>query len=133
LSNARLAEHGNDERVDHRSLEAQGIDREPTIHLGPAVSSMERRGIRTDVGYRLQEEASARLERAAELASLENEGREVEQSVLSLNLGISAALAARDAEEAARAGETLEQEASTGAQCRARADEGQVQEAHAGR
>lgn len=37
-------------RVDHRSLEEQGIKRPPTIHEGPAVRAMEARGIATDKG-----------------------------------------------------------------------------------
>jgi ATP-dependent exoDNAse (exonuclease V) alpha subunit len=41
---------GLEVRVDHRSLEAQGIDREPEPKLGPTVSAMERRGIDTDRG-----------------------------------------------------------------------------------
>lgn len=32
--NKRLQERGIDERIDHRTLEAQGLDREPTIHVG---------------------------------------------------------------------------------------------------
>lgn len=30
--------------------EAQGIDKIPTVHMGPAVTAMERRGIQTDIG-----------------------------------------------------------------------------------
>ena len=37
-------------RVDHRTLEAQGIERVPQIHLGPNVVQLEKRGIRTDRG-----------------------------------------------------------------------------------
>lgn len=33
--------------IDHRSLKAQGIDRDPTSHLGPAATALERRGIET--------------------------------------------------------------------------------------
>lgn len=54
LQNSHLAKHGHAERVDHRSLEAQGIDREPTRHKGPAVTEMERRGIQTEVSQRLE-------------------------------------------------------------------------------
>ena len=39
---------GASARVDHRSLDAQGIDRLPGIHLGPAVIEMQRRGIATE-------------------------------------------------------------------------------------
>ena len=44
LTNAALERAGHAERVDHRSLEAQGIDREPTVHLGPSATAIERRG-----------------------------------------------------------------------------------------
>lgn len=57
--NTALERHGHAERVDHRSLEAQGIEREPTVHKGPAVTAMERRGIQTEVSQRL---AAARRE-----------------------------------------------------------------------
>jgi hypothetical protein len=43
-TNAALERAGHAERVDHRSLEAQGIDREPTVHLGPSATAIERRG-----------------------------------------------------------------------------------------
>ena len=99
FANTKLKELKLDARIDHRTLEAQGIEREPTVHLGPAVTSLERRGIRTQVGFRLQAEATARLERAAELAAVQRESREVEQSILSLDTSISAALAARDAKK----------------------------------
>lgn len=36
VQNEHLAKHGHSVRVDHRSYEEQGIDREPEIHLGPA-------------------------------------------------------------------------------------------------
>ena len=38
------------ERIDHRTLKAQGIDREPTTHRGVAVEQMERKGIDTKIG-----------------------------------------------------------------------------------
>ena len=50
LQNARLREAGAETRVDHRSLEAQEIDREATIHLGPAATALERRGVPTRRG-----------------------------------------------------------------------------------
>lgn len=37
-------------RIDHRSLQAQGINREPTIHEGSAAHQMDRRGLRSDRG-----------------------------------------------------------------------------------
>lgn len=37
------------DRVDHRSLKDQGIDREPTVHMGRA-AQLEKRGIKTERG-----------------------------------------------------------------------------------
>jgi hypothetical protein len=36
LQNAALAKYGHEARVDHRTLKAQGIDRQPERHLGQA-------------------------------------------------------------------------------------------------
>ncbi len=49
-ANRELERAGFDERIDHRTLEAQGIDREPGVHLGPDVQQMGSRGIRTERG-----------------------------------------------------------------------------------
>jgi hypothetical protein len=45
VCNEMLREKGFDERIDHRTLKAQGIDREPTIHVGVKSKAMERKGI----------------------------------------------------------------------------------------
>ncbi len=50
IINEHLAAAHADIRVDHRSFEERGIDREPTTHLGPAASEMERRGEQTERG-----------------------------------------------------------------------------------
>jgi hypothetical protein len=43
-SNDALAKYGHkDVKIDHRTLKAQGIDREPQYHLGPAAAAMERK------------------------------------------------------------------------------------------
>lgn len=41
---------GLDVAVDHRSLAAQGIDREPTVHLGSMAADMERNGKPSRIG-----------------------------------------------------------------------------------
>ncbi len=46
--NARLAELDIDARIDHRSLEAQGIDLEPQDKIGPAASRMGERGLESE-------------------------------------------------------------------------------------
>lgn len=43
LANTALDRAGHQARVDHRSLEAQGIERLPTVHMGPNAVQMERR------------------------------------------------------------------------------------------
>ena len=57
--NQRLAELDIDARVDHRSLEAQGIHLEPQDKIGPAASRMDGRGLEAerieehrDIAYR---------------------------------------------------------------------------------
>jgi hypothetical protein len=100
LTNEYLKEHGIEARIDHRSLEAQGIEREPQSHLGPAVSSMERRGIETEVGKRLDAEALAaaqqRLEKAGRLGKLERESLEVQRSIFDLSGDLDGAKRERD-------------------------------------
>jgi ATP-dependent exoDNAse (exonuclease V) alpha subunit len=100
LTNEYLQAQGIEARIDHRSLEAQGIEREPQSHLGPAVSSMERRGIETEVGKRLDAEALAaaqqRLEKAASLGKLERESVEVQRSIVDLSGDLEGAKRERD-------------------------------------
>jgi hypothetical protein len=100
LANEKLLEHGHEIRIDHRSLEAQGIEREPTTHLGPAVSGMERRGIETEVGKRLDaqalEAAQQRLEKAAELGKVERESRELTASIIDVSGNLEGAKRERD-------------------------------------
>lgn len=77
IQNRYLERHGHEARVDRRTLEAQGIDREPTTHLGPRARAIERhRGIETERGnvYRdsfIGAREAARLKR--ELAHIEKQ------------------------------------------------------------
>ena len=50
LQNRDFEKRGLDVRVSHESYAAQGIDQEPTKHLGPSVIALESQGIRTDRG-----------------------------------------------------------------------------------
>ena len=47
MVNAEFERKGIAARIDHRSYEAQGIEQIPTVHEGPLVQKMEKRGIRT--------------------------------------------------------------------------------------
>lgn len=51
-ANRALECAGHEARIDHRSLEAQGIERLPGIHIGPEALAMERRGIQSERGTR---------------------------------------------------------------------------------
>ena len=50
IQNEYLARNNREERVDLRSYERQGIDKLPTVHMGPSVTAMERRGVATNIG-----------------------------------------------------------------------------------
>jgi MobA/MobL family len=50
IQNAALERAGVAARVDHRSLEAQGLDAEPTTHVGVAATALERKGEPTERG-----------------------------------------------------------------------------------
>ena len=50
VQNKYLELAGSPERVDMRSYARQGIDVIPTVHMGAAVSAMERKGIETNIG-----------------------------------------------------------------------------------
>lgn len=52
IGNRTLEAAGLDIRIDCRSYADQGVDREPTVHLGPVASGMERNGEATDLGDR---------------------------------------------------------------------------------
>ena len=49
-ANLALERAGHEQRIDHRSYEAQGIDKIATVHLGPIAHAMEKRGVHTDRG-----------------------------------------------------------------------------------
>ncbi|WP_280120291.1 MobQ family relaxase [Sangeribacter muris] len=98
--NRTLERAGHEARVSHKSLEAQGINREPTSHLGPVATAMERRGIQTERGNlnrakTVQEQQAERKE----LASLERQQQ-----------GIHAARQRFHMEKAARAAAKAEAE-----------------------
>ena len=90
IQNAAYIREGLDLRADHRSYEAQGLDKGATVHLGPSASAIERRGERSElgdknreiladnatrdalkgerevIGLEIRDEAAARAERQAE-------------------------------------------------------------------
>jgi MobA/MobL family protein len=75
LTNATLERHGRDERVDHRSYERQGIDREPGEHFGPGAAHAVARG-----------HAHDRLEAAAAIANHQDALRAIEDEIARLEV-----------------------------------------------
>jgi ATP-dependent exoDNAse (exonuclease V) alpha subunit len=69
VTNEALREAHVEARVDHRTLEAQGIDREPYPNIPRAAFELERHGYRSFVADRVrqqyQERVEARMERSA--------------------------------------------------------------------
>ncbi len=107
LQNERLRQVGIAARVDHRRLEAQGIDRGPTRHLGPAASGYERRtGEPSRKRLDFEAEAAERLARAQAAGDLERASRQIDRSILDLSGDLEAAKAERlqAEQERARAG-----------------------------
>jgi ATP-dependent exoDNAse (exonuclease V) alpha subunit len=72
-------------RVDHRTLEVQGIDREPRPQIPRAAFEMERHGYRSVVADRMREEYQARLlvraGRGANQIALDSEPNELEPAI----------------------------------------------------
>jgi hypothetical protein len=81
VQNQALERAGIDVRVDHRSLEAQGIEREPGKHRGPAVSGIEARREVSEVSMRRELERS---ERAQARAAVEVQVRVVTREEMAL-------------------------------------------------
>ncbi len=75
VTNEALRSAHSSARVDHRTLEAQGIDREPQPSIPRAAFEMERRGYRSVVAERMRADYEARvqlrLDRAAAQRPLE--------------------------------------------------------------
>lgn len=76
--NRHLERHGFEPNLDRRTLEAQGIDREPTQHKGADVCAMERRGIETDRGNQAQQIEA----RNSELEALKLEAAKIAREII---------------------------------------------------
>ena len=82
-ANRALEREGRRERIDARSLAAQGVDRAATIHLGPTATAIERAGRPSQRGEQSRAQAAAVSAEAAESLRLRAEaaqlGAEVKQ------------------------------------------------------
>jgi len=96
LQNEHLQAAGIAARVDHRTLEAQGIDREPTKHLGPTATAIERK---TGQPSRKRQDWEAavieRLMAAKAAGELERRRKSAERSIINLTGDIEQAKALR--------------------------------------
>jgi ATP-dependent exoDNAse (exonuclease V) alpha subunit len=92
VQNQHLREAGHAERVDHRTLEAQGIDRVPTVHLGPSATNYERRtGKPSHRREELDQEISERLRSARNQGQLERQSSQLEHSIIDTSGDLAAA------------------------------------------
>ena len=91
-ANQALEAAGRPERIDHRSYERQGVDIIPSVHMGPAASQMERRGIQTVKGNinreiaadnKLLKEIKARITRLYNWSKEQANQTESNESILS--------------------------------------------------
>jgi len=90
-----LEVRGRDERVDHRSYQRQGIDREPGEHYGPAAAHMLSRGL----DHERVQNASASLDAADAIRSIDHDIDVLERgSVRASSSGRSAGSATAEAE-----------------------------------
>ena len=91
-ANRHLEQANQAQRIDRRSLKDQGIDREPTVHLGPHATDLERRGVRSDLG-----DINRRIE-AAYLRGIEERRllAALDRSVIDTRTNLASAVRERD-------------------------------------
>ncbi|MDE2451531.1 MAG: MobA/MobL family protein [Gammaproteobacteria bacterium] len=90
LTNEALQRANSEARIDHRSLEAQGLDREPRPHLPWAAVAAERKGERNEIAERIRERhrqrVAARREGAAGEVSDMRKDRSVDRAAVNPEL-----------------------------------------------
>lgn len=79
LANTYLAEHGLDERIDHRSHADRGLLTLPTVKMGWQATELERKGIKTDVGDH-NRAIKAYNEQVLTYQALQQQARQAEQT-----------------------------------------------------
>jgi len=82
INNRKFEGKGLAERLDHRTLKEQGLDREPTIHMGHKAWALEKKGIRTQRGDYNREIKRRNEKRAAQRAEKE---RRIAEAVERIN------------------------------------------------
>jgi ATP-dependent exoDNAse (exonuclease V) alpha subunit len=81
VTNEALRSAHSSARIDHRTLEAQGIDREPRPWIPRAAFEMERHGYRSVVAERMREDYEARVQLRLERAAAQGLAERVQQQV----------------------------------------------------
>lgn len=79
LCNQALERAGQEARIDHRTLEAQGIERAPGVHLGPAASAIVGRGEVSQIDERAKAQADEFIARVQAQAAIEQAQKQVDQ------------------------------------------------------
>ncbi len=109
-ANAALERAGIGGRIDHRTLDAQGIERVPQIHIGPRVAQMEARGIRTARG-----DLAMAIDAANdELQELHHARRSVESAIRAHSGGSSREVGGGGGATSAEHGEAVRRPADAG-------------------
>ncbi len=91
--NKKLAESGHDIRVDHRSWEDQGIEREAEPHMGVDATQMERKGETSELGderREVQERNALREQIAEEINVIELDQERQKRSARDAHLAATA-------------------------------------------
>ncbi|WP_210424818.1 MobQ family relaxase [Marichromatium bheemlicum] len=88
LQNAHLLAADRPERVDHRTLEAQGVEQTPGVHLGPAATGYERR---TGAVSRRRQDGAEQQTPGAVTAEDEPQRAGLEQTIAALTAELKAA------------------------------------------
>lgn len=97
LANKHLERAGRPERIDHRSLEEQGVDRQPTRHQGVTATAMQRKGKAVD---RTRQPEVAEVDAVLMNEEATPETADLEAQIADLEAQIAAETTARKAPEA---------------------------------
>jgi len=86
-ANNSLERSGKNERIDSRSLKDQGIDRQPTVHIGPSANALDRRNEfseRAELNKQIRDLNKERVQNLRELKQLHKEQRELSDELSGL-------------------------------------------------
>jgi hypothetical protein len=77
-TNEALRDASIEARIDHRTLQAQGIDREPRPHIPRAAFEMERHGYRSELAERIREQYQSRVDSRLQRSSAQEKPQGLE-------------------------------------------------------